>query len=192
MAKWWGSRHHRGCSRQYGERDQLAYVSNCSYFNAVTLTVTRGANCVMTAGTQSGTVNGMQCDVSLTSNSGCSSHSNNQTSYGDGFNNIGGGIYATEWTSEYIKVWFFPRNNIPHDITNGAPDPKTWNSPQASFIGASGCNLDTHFMNHNIIFDTTFCGDWAGNVWIYDSACSALASSCIDYVAGNPAAFQNS
>jgi len=44
-------------------------------------------------------------------------------------------------------------------------------------------------MNHNIVFDTTFCGDWAGSVWSSDATCSALASTCQDYVANNPGDF---
>lgn len=33
-------------------------------------------------------------------------------------------MYATEWTSDYIRVWFFPRSAIPNNIKNGGqPDP---------------------------------------------------------------------
>jgi hypothetical protein len=44
-------------------------------------------------------------------------------------------------------------------------------------------------MNHNIVFDTTFCGDWAGSVWSSNPTCSQKAASCQDYVAGNPGDF---
>lgn len=40
-----------------------------------------------------------------------------------------------------------------------------------------------------IVFDTTFCGDWAGNVWGSSATCSKLASTCEAYVGANPAAF---
>lgn len=149
------------------------------------------ANCVMTAGTQSGTTNGLNCDGSQNGNTGCGISSSNTASYGTGFNNVGGGVYATEWTSTYIQTWFFPRGSIPNDITTGSPIPSGWGIPQSSFQGGSGCNIDTHFMNQNLVFDTTFCGDWAGNVWGGDSVCSGLASSCVNYVAGNPSAFAN-
>lgn len=46
-------------------------------------------------------------------------------------------------------------------------------------------------MNQNLVFDTTFCGDWAGNVWSGDPVCSGYASSCVNYVAGNASAFSN-
>lgn len=96
-----------------------------------------------------------------------------------------------EWTSSAIKVFFFPRSSIPADITSGSPDPTTWGTPVSAFSsGASGgCNIDQHFTQHNIVFDTTFCGDWAGNVWSSSPTCSKLATSCSAYVAANPTAF---
>ena len=39
------------------------------------------------------------------------------------------------------------------------------------------------------VFDTTFCGDWAGNVWSIDSACSSQAPTCQSFVQNNPSAF---
>jgi hypothetical protein len=39
------------------------------------------------------------------------------------------------------------------------------------------------------VFDTTFCGDWAGNVWSGDAVCSSQASSCQSFVQDNPSAF---
>lgn len=60
-------------------------------------------------------------------------------------------------------MWFFPRNAIPADALSGNPEPLKWGTPVANFQG--GCDIDSHFKNHKIIFDVTFCGDWAGNVW---------------------------
>lgn len=40
------------------------------------------------------------------------------------------------------------------------------------------------------IFDTTFCGSWAGNVWA-QSYCATVDASCVDYVAKNPQAYAN-
>jgi hypothetical protein len=95
-----------------------------------------------------------------------------------------------EWTSSAIEVYFFVRSAIPADITSGTPNPAGWGTPTASFSGSGtpGCNIDQHFTNHSIIFDTTFCGDWAGNVWS-SSQCAALAPTCSAYVAQNPEAF---
>lgn len=151
-----------------------------------------GPNCVMNSGTMSGTANSYQCDGTQNGYAGCGIHSNNQATFGTNFNNNGGGVYAMEWTSDHITMWFFPKGSVPSDLTSGVPVPGNWGTPQAIFNGGSSCNIDTHFANHNLIFDTTFCGDWAGNVWSSDSTCSALASSCANYVAGNPSAFKGS
>jgi len=62
-----------------------------------------------------------------------------------------------EWTSEAIKVWFFPRGSIPSDIKNGNPDPSGWPLPFSVFDGPN-CDIDDNFQQHSIVFDTTFCG----------------------------------
>lgn len=145
----------------------------------------------MLPGPQSGIVNSIQCDSFLNDNEGCNVNSTSIASYGSEFNNIGGGVYATEWNSNYIKTWFFPRGSVPSDIISGTPQPWWWGTPQSSFQGGAYCDIDTHFMNQSVVFDTTFCGDWAGNVWGDNAVCSSLASSCVNYVAGNPSAFSN-
>lgn len=102
-----------------------------------------------------------------TSNAGCGIESSSASSFGTPFNGGGGGVYAMEWTTSSIKIWFFPRNSIPADLAAGnAPDPSKWSTPQASFQG--GCDIGRHFVNHQIVIDTTFCGDWAGAVWPAD------------------------
>ncbi|KAJ8130239.1 hypothetical protein O1611_g3394 [Lasiodiplodia mahajangana] len=122
---------------------------------------------------------------------GCGAATQDTQNFGAGFNEIGGGVYALQWTSDAIKIFFFPRTgSIPADIEAGTPNPSNWGTPTASFSGGS-CNIDANFMNHNIVFDTTFCGQWAGKVWGDDPVCSAKASTCQEYVAGNPADFQD-
>ncbi|TWU76808.1 hypothetical protein ED733_005579 [Metarhizium rileyi] len=124
---------------------------------------------------------------------GCGQRTSDTQAYGDGFNSMGGGVYATEWTSDHIAVWFFSRSRIPQDITSQNPNPSGWGPPTARFVGGSSCIIDHYFKNHQIVFDTTFCGDWAGapQVWNSDPKCSALAPTCKDYVAGNPDQFAN-
>jgi hypothetical protein len=130
------------------------------------------------------------CDVNAPgqyANAGCQISSYNSATFGQGFNANGGGVYATEWTSDAISIFFFPRGAIPGDLSSGNPNPSGWGKPMAKFEG--GCNIDQKFQNHNIIFDVTFCGDWAGNVWGQDSVCSSKAPSCQAYVQNNPGAF---
>ena len=128
---------------------------------------------------------GKSCD----GGNGCSTQVGGPTSYGDGFNNNGGGIYAMEWTSDYINVYFFPHSNAPADVSGTAPDPTTWGTPTASFVGGSTCDIDANFQNNNIVIDTTFCGTWAGAAWSSDPVCGPKAATCQDYVQNNPAAF---
>ena len=126
-------------------------------------------------------------------NEGCAATGGGSGSYGTGLNSAGGGIFATEWTSDSINIWFFSHGSAPSDISGPNPNPSGWGDPRSSFVGGSGCDIDSHFMNNNIVFDTTFCGDWAGNVFSQDPTCSALgASSCQDYVQNNPEAFKES
>lgn len=124
------------------------------------------------------------------SNSGCGVSNTAANVYGTAFNNNGGGVYAMEWTASAIKVWFFPRGSIPSDIDSGSPDPSNWGTPAANH--ATSCDVATHFAQHNMVFDTTFCGDWAGAVFGSDPVCGSKASgNCQAYVAGNPDDFKD-
>ncbi|KAF7954525.1 hypothetical protein EAE96_005645 [Botrytis aclada] len=161
------------------------------------MTLHTSANCTMpnkdTA--QLGTMNSNQCDGTLNNYAGCGSTAEaGASTYGKSFNSNGGGIYATEWTSDNIKIWFFPRNAIPFDINRGTPDPSSWPKPQAMFQGTSSCNIDSHFANQSLVFDTTFCGDFAGGVWGNDGGiCSQGGKvTCEHFVAENPDAFEDS
>jgi hypothetical protein len=48
-----------------------------------------------------------------------------------------------QWTSQFIKLWFFPRGAIPASITAGAPDVSAFGTPQANFDGGS-CDIDSY------------------------------------------------
>ena len=100
-----------------------------------------------------------------------------------------------EWTSDLIQVWFFPHGWVPKTILDGTPDPNVdFGKPLGRFQG--GCDIDKHFYDHAIVFDTTFCGSWAGSTYHQDGC--ALTDgldnlhSCIKFVAENPHAFKYS
>jgi len=115
---------------------------------------------------------------------------NDGRSYGQEFNDNGGGWYALERTNSFIKVWSWSRSagGIPSDVVNGAGSINTdnWGTPTA-FFPNNNCNIPDHFGPHNIIINLTFCGDWAGSVY----GNSGCPSSCEDYVNNNPYAFRN-
>ena len=142
----------------------------------------------------SGSIITDNCDVHAPgqgTNVGCTITTSDSTTYGDGFNNDGGGVYAMEWTAEAISIFHFSRINIPSDLNSESPNPSLWGVPLAVF---HGCNFRDTIANQSLVFDVTFCGDWAGQdaVWKADPICSEEAATCQDYVARNPAAFANS
>lgn len=155
------------------------------------MTLHTSAHCsIHDVGAFTGTMTTPNCDVNAPgqhTNAGCQIASHDPTSYGMGFNAAGGGVYATEWTSNAVSIWFFPRGSIPDDLAGGNPEPSQWGKPTSRFQG--DCNIDDKLKNHNLIFDVTFCGDWAGNVWDQDSICSSKAPTCQAFVQNNPAAF---
>lgn len=134
----------------------------------------------------SGSLTHSSCASSGDENTGCQIASSQSNSYGAGFNSNGGGVYATEWTDSCINVWFFPRGSIPSDVLGDAPNPSSWGTPAAKFQG--DCDMSKSFRDQQIVFDTTFCGDWAGNTWS-TSSCAQKAPTCDSYVQNNPSAF---
>ncbi|KAG9239965.1 concanavalin A-like lectin/glucanase domain-containing protein [Calycina marina] len=170
-----------------GEIDIIEGV-NTNNYNTMALHTSAGCS-VTTAGSQSGTVQLLSDCNANNANNGCGATNNNSEAYGDTFNAIGGGVFAMQWESSGIYIWFFPRGSIPSDITNGVPVTTNWGTPVVAFNGGSGCDIDSHFANQNIVFDTTFCGTWAGSVW--SGTCAAQANTCNTYVAQNPSAFVN-
>jgi len=142
------------------------------------LTVHSSSGCQITENVgYTGSVTNLNCDSSGSSNAGCGFSDPDSRSYGHGFNDIAGGVYAVEWTNDGIKGWFFPRGEIPSDITSSQPDPSSWGTPVA-FWSSDSCDISQHFYSHSLTLDTTLCGDWAGAA--FSATCSG---SCADAVA---------
>jgi hypothetical protein len=75
-----------------------------------------------------------------------------------------GGVYAMQWDKDsQIRTYYFPRNKIPQDLLNRDPNPDSWGLPYSRYlIGPQSDCSSSHFRDHQMVFDTTFCGDWAG------------------------------
>jgi len=149
------------------------------------------SGCSTTSKKQTGKIKTSNCDVHAPgqfSNQGCSIADNREDTFGRAFNTRGGGIYAMEWNSEHIKVWNWSKDDAPEDVFGSTPEPLYWGTPAATFEG--DCDMDRKFRDHKIIFNISFCGDWAGSVW-GDSACAARAPSCSAFVEQNPDAFRD-
>ncbi|OCH96185.1 glycoside hydrolase family 16 protein [Obba rivulosa] len=130
-----------------------------------------GPNCTMTpTNNMTGSIvdiNGQpnyDCNGSDNDNSGCGVTEWSRASYGPTFDAQGGGVFAMKWDEDGIAVWSFYRAAVPQDVVDGQPTPSTWGDPVAVLL-PGGCDPITNFVNHSIIFDITFCGDWAGNTY---------------------------
>ena len=153
------------------------------------------SNCTIAGSGQTGSFTSANCDHAANDNSGCGSMANDTATpnnYGQGLSDNGGGVYITEWTSAYVRVWFFARDSIPASVSEGTPDVSQFGLPMANFQGS--CDIDTHFANHSIIINTDFCGAWAGFAYSNFPECPITPGmngydSCVDFVGNNPQNF---
>jgi len=127
---------------------------------------------------------GNDCESPGNNNAGCGVQSTRPNSYGEAFNSAGGGAYAMELTDNGIRIWYFSKQDMPSDIGSNNPNPSWWRVPDSAFPFGGSCSRN-HFGPQQIVFDMTFCGDWAGNV--YQS--SGCPSTCENFVAYNPGSF---
>ncbi|KEF55711.1 uncharacterized protein A1O9_08461 [Exophiala aquamarina CBS 119918] len=136
-----------------------------------------------------GTLQTTDCNINTGGLVGCSINSTSPSTYGTGFNQQGGGVYATEWTSDAVTIWYFARNSIPSDVLTGTPQPALWGPPLAKFVPS--CRLDDSFVDQNIVMNIDFCGDYAADPYWYNQypSCTAQATSCNAFVRDNPGAF---
>ena len=69
--------------------------------------------------------------------------------------------------SGFIRSFFFYHGEEPQDLVEGkSPNPASWSILPQSYFNLSVPACDPYrFRNMSIIFDLTFCGDWAGNAW---------------------------
>ncbi|KAJ3510113.1 hypothetical protein NMY22_g16071 [Coprinellus aureogranulatus] len=154
-------------------------------------TLHTSANCTMPMQrNQTGTNGQLDCDAAVNFNVGCGVQYSQANSYGPNFNKNGGGWIALERDNKFMKTWFWPRDssNVPSEVRHGAlrVNPDKWGIPEAHFPNTE-CDFESHFKEHHIVINLTFCGDWAGNV--YES--SGCPSTCVDYVNNNPEAFRD-
>jgi len=143
-------------------------------------------------GIQGVLVGGQDCAAATTGNQGCGVRFPDTKSFGAAFNANGGGVYAMKWDNDGIAIYFFRPDAVPSDISAGSPTPEGWGLPMARWP-ASGCSPFDFFKDHNTIFDTTLCGDWAEGVWGasgipgQDQSCAQRtgAATCVDYIKAN-------
>lgn len=104
---------------------------------------------------------GTNCYSTQNADAGCAFSDTDNRSFGFGFNNAGGGIFALLWDQSIgLAIWHFARSEIPSDITSQAPNPSNWGAP-GGFLSSKTCNIGNNFYQHSMVIDTTICGNWA-------------------------------
>jgi len=116
-------------------------------------------------------------------NQGCSIYGG---PYGRSLNNMGGGVYALEWTDNFLRVFFFPDNRLPADLMSDHPTPNSWGLPLANLQLSAECRQRNPIRDMNMVINIAFCGDYAGK--LFPSQCPSLGN-CNTFVQRNPHAF---
>jgi len=172
-----------------GEIDIIEGVNN-NPLNQMTLHTGPGCEPNTPASDYSGNLMGTTCDSTPDDNSGCGFQDPSNSSYGQGLNSAGGGVFAMHWDGGGVRIWHFTHgDDLPCDLAEQSPnpDPDNWPTPQAAWV-ADGCSPYTYLKDHQAIIETTLCGDWAGAA--FDSPNSGCSGACSDWVA-NPANFDD-
>ncbi|KAG8417995.1 hypothetical protein J3458_005441 [Metarhizium acridum] len=101
-----------------------------------------------------------------------------------------GGVYAMEWTSDFIKIYSWFPNQVPSNIDSSSPDTSLWGQPTI-YLRKDLCNIDKIFKPQRIVLNIALCGNPVEfSAW--EGTCKQRhGDSCRTYVAENPAAFDN-
>ncbi|BGP50602.1 hypothetical protein JCM10450v2_006521 [Rhodotorula kratochvilovae] len=131
------------------------------------------SGCTVSNGTSdnfSGTLTYGNCDSNANFNSGCTIRDPRASSYGSAFAAAGGGVWATQLAKDGVSIWFFPRSDVPSDLSSNAsaPSPDGWGTPVA-YYPASSCATPDFFSPQHLVITMTACGDWAGNAAVMNS-----------------------
>ncbi|KAH9852517.1 concanavalin A-like lectin/glucanase domain-containing protein [Lenzites betulinus] len=118
---------------------------------------------------QTGTIGFTDCSQG----SGCTVHETKPNSFGEDFGKNGGGVWATQYDVAGVFIWYWPRADVPPELTNNAStiDISQWGTPSAAFPVTPACNVTQFFTPQQIVLDIALCGDWAGVQSIYQSSC---------------------
>ncbi|GIK03045.1 hypothetical protein Aspvir_007111 [Aspergillus viridinutans] len=170
----------------HGEIDVLETTNRATEGNVVTLHTDKGCS-VKGRRKQLGSAQYSTCDDAH-GNAGCAVQGRPAT-YGEEFNENGGGVYAVELREAGIRVWAFLRDSIPDDISNTErrPDPSSWGTALADFP-STHCDIPSHFSNQSIIVNIDLCGEMGAQQEDYKDLYDCPAT-CEEFVARNPQNF---
>ncbi|KAJ7626490.1 hypothetical protein B0H17DRAFT_1110811 [Mycena rosella] len=134
-----------------------------------TITTAAGSisNCTVTPATGQNTV-------------GCVVTETKPNSFGSGFASQGGGVFAMLWDGAGIAMWYFPRADVPADVSGSgstSPDPTGWGKASA-WYPASSCDPTTTFGPQIITLYVDICGAFAGVPSLFTATCGSVAPNC--------------
>ncbi|KAL2017630.1 hypothetical protein VTK56DRAFT_1898 [Thermocarpiscus australiensis] len=104
--------------------------------------------------------------------------------------NPSGGVYATEWQEDGIRVWSWSHDQVPADVKSKEPNPDNWGKPSFAALSKT-CDVKRSFNNMRMILNINFCGDAAGGLWADTCKTSTNVDECYVYVQWNPDAFKD-
>ncbi|KZL82352.1 beta- -endoglucanase [Colletotrichum incanum] len=147
--------------------------------------------CIISEAGQTSKVNTANCDQwapGQYQNEGCTATATSADPWGS----ADGGIYAVEWTDDYIKFFAWTHGAAPKDIGSDSPDTSSWGTP-SMLISNDKCNINSHFSDQKLVINIDFCGVLAGNEYIWKDQCAASTGHavCSSYVAQNPSAYKD-
>lgn len=151
-----------------GEID-IVEGQNRATFNQMALHTSPG--CSAANGTdQTGIAGPTDCSPT----SGCTVQENKPNNYGPDFASNGGGVWATQFDSTGIFIWFWSRADVPASITTATTslDTSSWGAPSAAYPSSS-CEIDKFFGPQQLVIDITLCGQWAGEPSVYAATCGS-------------------
>ncbi|KAI0336816.1 hypothetical protein GY45DRAFT_1238036 [Cubamyces sp. BRFM 1775] len=163
-----------------GEIDILEAVNLMTY-NQMAIHTTDGCQ-TSNQIQQSGQLGSADC----ASNSGCTVRELKPNSYGDDFNNAGGGVWATKFDVDGVAIWFWSRPDVPPELTGDdkTVDISKWGEPSAAFPVSPQCDITKFFTPQQLVIDIALCGVWAGPTGNYQQTCPGV---CDVSGAGSPA-----
>ena len=166
-----------------GEIDVMEAVNTATTGNQMTLHTRDGCKMNVKRKEQGKSLT-TNCFNGTDDNAGCGVQGSPPT-FGEEFNNNGGGIYALEYRDAGIRMWFFDRKSIPSDLsqngTASSPDVSAWGEALADFP-STDCDISSHFKNQSIIANIDICGPWAGQPKYYTQQANC-PGQCTDYIA---------
>ncbi|KAJ7098315.1 concanavalin A-like lectin/glucanase domain-containing protein [Mycena epipterygia] len=118
---------------------------------------------------------GTNCDANADPGA-CGFTDDSSSTFGPGFNSAGGGVFALQFDTTGIKMWFFQSGKVPSDISSLAPNPSTWGNPRMS-VPTSDCSPTTFFSDLMMVVDTNLAGTFTEGVWAVDGA-GGQSTSC--------------